>query len=81
MTECIIEEFNSGKDQCLEKVLSYLEGKSAQYYQKLYNVFGSSEYFKEFEKCYMKSEVSEVNGLGPGELSNSFVYAYVLTST
>ena len=79
MTECIIEELNSGNDQCLKKVVNYLEGKSNQYYQKLHDVFGSTEYFQEFQKCYAKSEVSEAidHGTSPCEqFASYFLCAY-----
>lgn len=52
MTDCIREEIVNGKDDCFNKVVKYLDEKSNEYYKKLCEVFGSTEYFEQFKQCY-----------------------------
>nr|CUU98792.1 hypothetical transcript [Hymenolepis microstoma] len=55
MTDCIREELVNGKDECFNKVVQYLDEKSNEYYRRLCEVFGSTEYFEHFKQCYQNS--------------------------
>ncbi|VDN96929.1 unnamed protein product [Rodentolepis nana] len=55
MTDCIREELVNGKDECFNKVVQYLDERSNEYYRRLCEVFGSTEYFEHFKQCYQNS--------------------------
>ncbi|KAM7538165.1 hypothetical protein Aperf_G00000065641 [Anoplocephala perfoliata] len=62
MTDYIREELINGNDECLNKVLKCLEERSSDYYKKLCEVFGSTEYFDQFKKCYETVQSPDVDG-------------------
>ncbi|KAM3184495.1 hypothetical protein ACTXT7_008267 [Hymenolepis weldensis] len=61
MTDCIREELVNGKDECFNKVVQYLDEKSDEYYRRLCEVFGSTEYFEHFKQCYENSVSPDVD--------------------
>lgn len=61
MTDCIREELINGKDECFNKVVQYLDEKSDEYYRRLCEVFGSTEYFEQFKQCYENSVFPDVD--------------------
>lgn len=80
MTDYIREEIINGKDECLNKVLQCLEEKSSCYYKKLCEVFGSTEYFDQFKKCYENVQSPGVNdqALSPRKATNHCILIFCI---